>query len=156
MEKALALAYRYLSFRPRSIKEVEMHLVQKARKYPITPGEIQATIEILKDQGFLNDIEFIKSFVNARNSLKPKSQRMLTLELKKSGVSTEDIDQYFSNTDNVPDEAALALQALRRKMKALLMVSDEKMRFTKAVSFLQRRGFSYEIARQAYLQLTQK
>lgn len=154
MEKALALAYRYLSFRPRSVKEVEMYLMQKARKYPITPGEIQATLEILKDQGFLNDIEFIRSFVNARNSLKPKSQRMLVLELKKSGVSSEDIEQFFLK--NATDDAALAFQALKRKMKALVMVSDEKIRFTKAVSFLQRRGFSYEIARQAYLQLAQK
>lgn len=155
MEKALALAYRYLSFRPRSIKEVEIYLVQKARKYPITPGEIQAAIEILKDQGFLNDTEFIKSFVNARNSLKPKGKRMLILELKKSGVSSEDIDQFFSNNE-AADEGTLAVEALKRKMKALAMIADEKVKFTKAVSFLQRRGFSYEIARQAYLQLTQK
>ncbi|MFZ2026048.1 MAG: regulatory protein RecX [Microgenomates group bacterium] len=155
MEKALAFAYRYLSFRPRSIQEVERYLEQKAKKYLFTPGEIQATIEILKDQGFLNDVEFIKSFVNARNSLKPKGKRMLILELKKSGVSSEDIDQFFSNSE-AADENALAIEALRHKMKALAMITDEKVKFTKAVSFLQRRGFSFEIARQAYLQLTQK
>lgn len=154
MEKALALAYRYLSFRPRSVKEVELYLAQKAKKYPITPGEIQSVIEILKDQGFLNDDEFIRSFINARNSLKPKSQRMLTLELRKSGVSIDDINRFFST--NAPDEGALALQALKQKMKAIRGIEDEKKRFTKAVSFLQRRGFSFEIARQAYLQLTQK
>lgn len=155
MEKALAFAYRYLSFRPRSIQEVERYLEQKAKKYSFTPGEIQATIEILKDQGFLNDAEFIKSFVNARNSLKPKGKRMLILELKKSGVSSEDIDQFFL-TNETTDENALAIEALRRKMKALAMIADEKVKFAKAVSFLQRRGFSFEIARQAYLQLTQK
>lgn len=154
MEKALALAYRYLSFRPRSVKEVELHLERKAKKYGFAPLEIQSTIELLKDQGFLNDAEFITSYVAARNSLKPKSKRMLVLELKKSGVSSADIEHYFESA--IIDENALAVQALRRKMKTLRTITDERVRLTKAVSFLQRRGFSYEIARQAYLQLTQK
>lgn len=154
MEKALALAYRYLAFRPRSIKEVILHLERKAKKYAFTPDEIQSTIELLKDQGFLNDAEFIKSYVAARNSLKPKSKRVLVLELKKYGVPSTDIEHYFEHA--VIDEDALAVQALKRKMKTLRTISDEQTRFAKAVSFLQRRGFSFEIARQAYLQLTQK
>lgn len=154
MEKALALAYRYLAFRPRSIKEVMLHLERKAKKYAFTPDEIQSTIELLKDQGFLNDAEFIKSYVTARNSLKPKSKRVLVLELKKYGVPSTDIEHYFEHA--VIDEDALAVQALKRKMKTLRTIPNEQTRLAKAVSFLQRRGFSFEIARQAYLQLTQK
>jgi len=39
-------------------------------------------------------------------------------------------------------------------MKSLSLIPDEKKRFIKAVSFLQRRGFSYDVAKKAYLQLT--
>jgi regulatory protein len=151
MEKALSLAYRYLSFRPRTVAEVEKYLEKKAEKYILKPGEIQATIELLKDQGYVNDLEFIKSFVNSRNSLKPKSRRMLEIELKKMGVSQLDINTFFSN--NQIDETQLAKKALKKKMKSLVLIIDKKKRYIKAISFLQRRGFSYDIAKDAYLQL---
>jgi len=151
MEKALALAYRFLSFRPRTVFEVETYLKKKAQTYAFTPDEIQAVIELLKGQDFLNDATFIKSFVGSRNTLKPKSKRVLMMELKKCGVSPADINDYFSQNETNEDE--LALLALRKKMKALQNISDEKKRFIKAISFLQRRGFSYDIAKNTYRQL---
>ncbi len=154
MEKALSLAYRYLSFRPRSVGEVEKYLEKKSEKYTISSGDIQATLELLKDQGYLNDGEFIKSFVESRNLLKPKSERVLGMELRKLGVSQEDIDSYFS--ENTTDEIDLAQKALRKKMKSLLLIVDERKRFIKAITFLQRRGFSYDIAKQTYLHLLSK
>ena len=151
MEKALSLAYHYLSFRPRTVAEIERYLQKKALKYLFTSGEILAALEILKDQGFLNDLEFIKSFVSSRNSLKQKSERMLTMELKKLGISQIDITVYFS--ENAPDEMELAQKALQKKVKSLSLISDGKKRFVKAISFLQRRGFSYDIAKESYNKL---
>ena len=152
MEKALALSYRYLSFRPRTVAEVEMYLEKKAEKYVLSVGEIQSALELLKDRGYLNDVEFIKSFVNSRNLLRPKSKRMLEMELKKLGVTQSDIDTFFSESPTY--ESGLAQKALHKKMKSLTLISDEKKRFVKAVSFLQRRGFSYDIAKKAYKSLT--
>lgn len=151
MEKVLSLAYRYLSFRPRTVVEVKNYLQKKALKYLFTPGEIAAALEILKDQGYLNDLEFIKSFVNSRNSLKPKSKKVLEMELRKLGISQMDIDSFFS--ENSIDEDELAQKALKKKMKSLSLIPEEKKRFIKAISFLQRRGFSYGVAKKVYLQL---
>ena len=148
MEKALSLAYRYLSFRPRTVVEIEKYLQKKAIQHSLTPGEIQAAIEILKDQGYLNDLEFIKSFVSSRSSLKPKSKWVLEMELKKLGVSQEDIDTFFSK--NLANEDELAQAALKKKMKMLSLIPDKRKRFMKAVSFLQRRGFSFDTAKGAY------
>jgi regulatory protein len=153
MEKALSLAYRYLSFRPRTVKEVELYLEKKSQKYLFTQEEIAVVIELLKNQGFLNDTAFIKSFITSRNSLKPKGQKILEIELRRLGVSQTDCVNYFS--ENVGDESELAKKALQIKLKSLLGI-DEKKRYEKAISFLLRRGFSYDIARQTYLQLTQK
>lgn len=152
MEKALSIAYRYLAFRPRTVEEVKKKLLSKAEKYLFTSQEIDAVLELLKDQGYLNDGEFIKSFVTSRNLLKPKSQRMLTMELKKVGVSQVDIDTYFSASPT--NEAEAAQKALSKKMKSLASITDNKVRFMKAISFLQRRGFSYDEAKRAYLQLS--
>lgn len=151
MEKALSIAYRYLAFRPRTVEEVRKKLMSKAEKYLFTPQEIEAVLELLTDQGYLNDLEFIKSFVASRNLLKPKSQRMLTLELRKAGVAQEDIESYFSESPT--NEEEYALKALKKKMKSLASIADEKKRFSKAISFLQRRGFPFDVAKRAYLQL---
>jgi len=148
MEKALSLAYRYLSFRPRTIVEVKKYLEKKAEKYMFSAADIEATLELLKDQGYLNDLEFIKSFVNSRNLLKPKSKRVLEMELKKLGVEQTDIDTFFSETPT--DETELAQKALRKKIKSLSLISDKKVQFIKALSFLQRRGFSYDVAKKAF------
>lgn len=152
MEKALSLAYRYLAYRPRTVEEVRRKLQTKAERYLFTQQEIDAVLELLKDQGYLNDLEFIKSFVNSRGSLKPKSQRVLTLELRKAGVTQSDIDTYF--LDSPINETEAAEKALKKKLKSLNAISDGKKRFSKAISFLQRRGFSYNLAKRAYLQLT--
>ena len=151
MEKALSLAYRFLSFRPRTVGEVEKYLQKKAEKYAVTSGEIQAALELLKDQGYLNDLEFIKSFINSRNLLKPKSKRVLEMELKRLGVSQIDIDTFFSESPT--DETELAQKALQKKSKSLLLIVVEKKRFIKAISFLQRRGFSYDVAKESYNKL---
>ena len=148
MEKALSLAYRYLSFRPRTVVEIEKYLQKKAVRYLFTPGEIQASIEILKDQGYLNDLEFIKSFVSSRSSLKPKSKWVLEMELKKLGVSQEDVNIFFS--ENSTDEGKLAQTALKKKMRMLSLIPDKRKRLVKAISFLQRRGFSFDVAKEAY------
>ncbi|MFH0773740.1 MAG: regulatory protein RecX [bacterium] len=154
MEKALSLAYRFLSFRPRTVVEIEKYLQKKAKQYLFTPGEIQAALEILKDQGFLNDREFVKSFVYSRSALKPKSKRVLEMELKRLGVSQMDTDSYFS--ENILDENELAKKALQKKVKSLSLVTDEEKRFIKAISFLQRKGFSYDVAKKIYKQLFNK
>lgn len=151
MEKALSLAYRYLSFRPRTIKEVEIHLQKKAQKYLFTQEEIEAVIELLKDQGFLNDSEFIQSFITSRNSLKPKGRKMLEMELRRLGISQTDCVDYFSKNNN--DEEGLAKKALQKKHKSLSLINDGKKRFAKAISFLQRRGFSYDVAKDSYNKL---
>jgi len=96
MKKALSLAYRYLSFRPRTIAETKKYLTQKAEKYTLSAGEIDAAVELLKDQGYLNDAAFIESFVNSRNLLRPKGKKALEMELRRLGISQEDCDEYFS------------------------------------------------------------
>lgn len=151
MEKAISLAYRYLSFRPRTVFEVRSYLHKKGLKYGFTPDEIQAVIELLSDQGFLNDREFIKSFVSSRNSLKPKSRRVLEMELMRLGVSQADIGAFFS--ENETDEYTLATKALKSRLKSLIQIPEERKRFIRAISFLQRRGFPYDMAKKAYLQL---
>lgn len=141
LQKALARCYFFLKFRPRTKKEVSDYLKKLAEKLHFSEDVEKKAVLRLEELGYLNDEEFIGWFVRARGLLKPKSQRMLTLELKKHGVSREDVDAFFEFKPI--DEQALSTKALIKRWARWKSLSP-KERFEKASSFLARRGFSWD------------
>ena len=77
-QKAYDRAVRFLSYRPRSVSEVRRHLAQD--------GEDEATVEAvlgkLAEQGYLNDAEFARYWVDNRTQFRPKGPRALRQELR--------------------------------------------------------------------------
>lgn len=142
---ALNLAYFYLKFRVRTEREMIRYLERKKNNF--TPEVIEKVITQLKEQGYINDEKFVKLFVAERNKLKQKSAFALSLELQKLGINRELIDAFFEQ--NQPDETNLALIALQKKHQTYSRL-DSKTRYKKAISFLLRRGFSYDIAKKTY------
>lgn len=143
--QALNLAYFFLKFRLRTEKEIVKYLERKKNNF--IPEIIEKVITQLKEQGYVDDEKFIKLFVEQRNKLKPKSAFALSRELQQLGINKELIDAYFEQ--NPENESNLALLALQKKQQTFLHL-DPKTRFKKAISFLLRRGFSYEIAKKTY------
>ena len=144
--QALNLAYFYLKFRARTEKEIIRYLERK-KEHHFTPEVIEKVITQLKEQGYIDDVNFIRLFVSERNKLKPKSAFALSRELQQKGINKELIDAFFEQ--NQQDETNLAFLALQKKQQTLSRL-DPKTRFKKAISFLLRRGFSYEIAKKTY------
>jgi regulatory protein len=150
---ALSLAYQYLKYRSRTVWEVQKHLQKKAPLYHFSEALIDDTLTYLLSLHLLDDMVFIGEFVRSRNAIKPKGLRALRQELRRYGVSDADIDAYFSK--HPPDEDLLAAKVLRPKLKTLSHVSDERKRFQKAMQFMQRRGFSFDCAKEAYRMATE-
>lgn len=142
---ALNWAYFYLKFRPRTEQEMVKYLERKKNNF--NSETIEKVIVHLKEQGYVDDEKFIKLFISQRNKLKPKSAFALSLELQKLGVNRELIDEYFQ--ENPQDETNLAYAALQNRINSFSRL-DSKTRYKKAVSFLLRRGFSYDIAKKTY------
>ena len=127
----LSVALHFLKFRPRSVFEVE----QKLKTKGFEDKEIEKLILALKKEKLLDDQKFAKMWVRDRNLLKPEGSFLLKLELRKLGVSDNDIENALKDQD----EEKLARQALASKSR--LKQAD----FAKKAAFLQRRGFKTSI-----------
>lgn len=146
IQSALNKAYFFLKFRSRTKKEVEIYLKKKAERFHWDRGVVDGAIAQLEEQGLIDDVKFIEWFVDQRNRAKPKSKFVLQAELQRLGVSKDLVDSYF--TDSPQDEDALALEALRPKWYKFQSL-PKRERFQKIVSFLSRRGFSFDSIKKA-------
>ena len=128
---ALSVALHFLKFRPRSVFEIK----QKLKTKGFEDKEIEKLISALKKEKLLDDQKFAKMWVRDRNLLKPEGSFLLKMELRKLGISDNDIENALKDQD----EEKLARQALESKSR--LKQAD----FAKKAAFLQRRGFKTSI-----------
>ena len=143
-------AFFYLKFRPRTKKETENYLLKKIKTTHWSTDDVIKIITYLEEIELIDDKKFTVWFIEQRNILKPKSQFLLTKELLQHGVDKDLIDAYFSN--NSLNEEELAFQTLKSRWNRYKNL-DKRKQFEKAISFLLRRGFSYEISRQTVKKL---
>lgn len=146
IEKAISLCYFFLKFRPRTEVEIIRYLERKSLRFHFSNEIIHATVIQLKQGGFINDEKFVKMYVANRNLLKPRGVFLLKRELSHLGIQKNLIEEYFSQNEMDDLNTALNLLKRRESLKRL----DEKTRFKKAISYLLRKGFTYDVAKKAY------
>lgn len=135
-ERAFQQAMLFLSYRARSESEIRKNL----RKHEIPEPVIEQTLERLRQDGLANDSQFASAWVENRTTFRPRSRRMMAMELKQKGLDEEAIR---SAVEQVDDDAA-AYDAAQKK--AARFKSLEWNDFRKKLSeFLARRGFSYSV-----------
>lgn len=140
----LNIAFFYLKFRPRTIKETREHLYKKVRTTHWSHEAVDKVISHLIELKFLDDKTFIDFLVRSRTATKVKGIYAIKQELNRFGVDRELIDEYFSNTEI--NEEELAEKALVRRWEIIKTLPKQK-RYEKAISFLQRRGFGYDVCK---------
>lgn len=138
VERALGAALNFLSFRPRSRREVEDYFRRKKTE----PDVAEAVVERLIRGGMLDDREFARYWVENRQTFRPRGGRALRLELRQKGLEREVIDEAL---EGAVDEDAAAYEAGLKKVKSLQKLDDREF-FRRMVAYLQRRGFSYSVA----------
>ncbi|MBT3314318.1 MAG: RecX family transcriptional regulator [Anaerolineae bacterium] len=139
MEMAYLRAINFLSYRPRSSAEIRKNL----RKYEVPELCIEPTIERLEKNGFLNDADFARSWVENRNTFRPRGGRALRVELRQKGLSDELIQ---TTLDEMVNEEELVYSAGIKKAKKLVKQNLEWQDFRKKLAaFLARRGFNYGV-----------
>jgi regulatory protein len=135
IEAAFIRATRLLSYRPRSEMEIRNRLV----KAEIDEAIIENVINRLRENNLLNDEGFSKEWVENRSTFRPRSRRMLQMELKQKGIEREIINKTL---DDVKDDLTLAFQAARKQAHRWTGLDESEFR-KKMIGFLGRRGFSY-------------
>jgi len=166
LQRVYESAMRFLSYRPRSEREVEMRL----RKKSYAPEQISTVVDRLRKRGYLDDMEFARFWVSNRQSFSPRGPRLLRSELRQKGVSQEVVDailqeqseaqaEAVQNAEEVaaawghaaPDEPtpgtdlANALALARKKWRTYGTLDPQVAR-RRLTGFLMRRGYNYDIA----------
>jgi regulatory protein len=141
LQKAVDRAMNYLSFRPHSREELRRYLRKKE-----TPAElIDLVLERLQQLDLINDQAFTSFWIEAREKSNPKGAQAIKNELRMKGVEREVVDEMVTGEQ----DEELALQAGRKKARTLMNqpAIDYNTFRTRLGAFLQRRGFSYDIAK---------
>lgn len=117
------------------------YLIQKADKY--LPDEdnqelVDDIIRQLVDETAVDDWKFVDWWVGERMYFKPRSKRLLTIELLQKGVKKDLIDQYFD--ENSINDIAAAKAIARKKLS--------KLGSKKTIEFLQRKGFGFHTSKE--------
>ncbi len=148
LQEYLRKSYRYLSYRERSEKEIRDYLSQS-----FAPQEIiQEIVAKLTEQKFLNDTDFARSWVRQRKLVRPKSIRVIKMELKQKGISDEIIEETVQEG---MDDFALAWGLTQKKIRVYESLSKEEL-YQKLGGYLSRKGFGYSIIRRVIDELLSK
>ncbi len=135
---ALESALRLLAYRPRSERELRDRL----RKKRFRRAVIYETLGRLRELGYVDDAAFAKSWTETRQSLRPRSGRLMAAELRRLGVTKEEAEEA---TADISDEDA-AYRAAAARLR-VLRGPEYKVFRERLGRFLTRRGFSYDVAR---------
>jgi regulatory protein len=114
-EKLVNAAIRFVSFRPRSEKELRDFLTKKLTTWKVA-GEVllEKVIARMGELGYVDDEKFAAWWVDQRTTFKPKGNRVIKMELAAKGVSTAIISSILASRGSESLMAA-AIQAIGRK-----------------------------------------
>lgn len=135
--KAYTRALRYLSYRPRSEKEIRDRLMRKN----FDPLIIDKVIEKLKEDKFLNDTEFAEWWIDQRQEFKGKSKYVIKNELSEKGIDKQTIE---TTLDTAKDDYETAKELFEKKKRRFENYTGDEY-IKKVTGFLQRKGFSWDI-----------
>jgi regulatory protein len=134
LKKARSRALRFLTYRARTIKELELYLQQKEFAADI----IATVIAEMKDYGYINDYVFAQDFINYRKS-RGYGEKRIKYELKLKGVEKDCLEELIANSFDSEEVLNVIRDILRKRLP-----DDGKIDrrwAVKQVGFLARRGF---------------
>jgi regulatory protein len=143
--RAKNIAINFLSYRPRSSKEVIFHLTKKG----FEPECAEIVARQLQSIKMIDDNLFAYAFVRDRLKRKPMGHALLRQQLLAKGISSAMADKVLAELVSLQSQQVSALQAAKRKIQLTqhsTKIIDTKKRKKRILDYLLRRGFTYEIA----------
>jgi regulatory protein len=142
-DKAYLAALRFLEARPRSIAEVRARLGRK----DFAPEAIDAAIARLAELELLDDTAFARYWVENRQAYRPRGAGALRDELRRKGIDA-DVTAEVLNDDSLTGDEAASAWGLARGALRKYAGSHDRNAFTRRMgSYLQRRGYTFEVIR---------
>jgi regulatory protein len=135
-EVAYLRAIKFISYRPRSRKEV----VDNLKKHEVPEATIEEVLSRLEEIKLVDDVRFAEMWVDNRSDLRPRGRYALRAELRQKGLDDDTIEEAIADLDEHP----LALAAAERKASRYASLEEHAFR-QKLYGFLSRRGFSFDV-----------
>jgi regulatory protein len=144
-EKFYNLALRFLSFRIRSEKEVRDKLISKKASEDV----IDKIIQKLKKYNLINDLEFAKKWIENRNRFKPRSLRLVKMELKQKGIEDEILEAVVNDLEfSVDSDLEQAKKLVEKKIVKFKNLSKQEI-YQKLGRYLASKGFNWNIIKKS-------
>ena len=140
LKTAKSQAFKHLSCRDRSKKEVALYLEKRGH----TPPVIQTTLQELEKLNYINDHRFAMEWGRWRVEVKRFGKKRLQHELLAKGISSSLIKTALTNLYDSHPEQDLALACANKKLASLHELEPKK-KLRRLIQYLQRRGFSQDI-----------
>jgi regulatory protein len=143
-ERLLNSAFHFVSFRPRSVKEIRVFL-QKKIKIPSIENDnlLDKVMDRLHELEYANDEKFAQWLIESRQKHAPKGIRYIKQELIHKGIEKDMIDVLLARNSGNPEvlsQKDLAKNAIRKKLH-IWNTYPTIIRKKKMYEFLIRRGF---------------
>ena len=144
--QAQDIALHYIAYKMRTEQEVRKKLFGKE----YTEYIIERVIHFLIEYHYIDDMKYCKSYIKQRLQYNPKGVYILKMELKQRGIKQSIIDKAIENSDI--DELNDAIKLLQKKCLYLDDIDEKNKK--RLFAFLQRRGYSYDIIKEAFAYVT--
>jgi regulatory protein len=141
-------AFRLLSYRQRSRKEIERKLKEKK----ISQKNIERIINFLEEKKFINDDEFAKAFYEYIIIRKPVGKKVIVNKLKEKGIDNAIIDNIISEKIDAESEMNSAI-TLINKYSRKIDGHDKYEKKKKVYQYLHSKGFEYETINKVWTEL---
>jgi regulatory protein len=145
IEYRLAKAYAYKRLAAMSM--LSSNLVKSLQTRLVSKEVAERVVEEFLKLGYLNDHEWVKSFIRQQVS-KKTGPKMIAAKLAAKGVSSELSEQYMEELSESQDQRS-AIQALLKTKYRTRDLSDFKQK-QKVIASLARRGFDIRIILDAF------
>ena len=143
---ALDRAVGYLAARACSTREIEQKLLRAGYR----PSTVEMVIYKLQRENLLDDADFARQWVESRQHHKLGRSR-IAQELRRKGISQEEAEDALSVIDD--DGQLSGAVAVAEKAAARIKPGEDMRKAASRIAgMLARRGYSWDIAKQAIAQ----
>ena len=139
VSKARERALRLLDFRPRSRMEISRRLSAAGFADDI----VEETLERLERVGLIDDGQFAKAWVGHRSAGKGMGRARIKWELRRKGVSNEEVEEALSAVDDETERRS-ALETARRRWERD-GDQDDRMKRRRLSAYLRRQGYDWSV-----------
>ncbi len=141
----LKFAMKLIGLRRRSVFEMAERLRGKGLEEKI----IEEILEELKGYKYLDDRMFAESYINDRMNFNPRGKLLIKKELREKGVAENIIEEKTEELISEEKEIESARKLAEKKLRVMGDKGDKNKTNQKIMSYLQSKGYSFEIISQA-------